>query len=293
MQNTTQRLPISPTLCCGEETSKLLSVNNEPVDDEVLAGHRTGYSGLASLKYAGHEKNLFVPLYAGLNFEHILDGTKKFRGNFEPRRVPMEIRRINKYTAELYQAPTPYTKFQSRLRYELLDDGAIEMTVECIPHERIFKNDFIILFFASYINQPESVSIHFLGRRFDEKGARPKWVKDDKYGAYIATDDKFDFAHDPDYTWLSDYRYSEPWYYGVVGDMALVQMFRKRDDVRFFLSPSGGGEGNPAWDFYLIIPQYKVGRQHRFVMRMMLLPFESPQQITSVTARHRTALNPE
>ena len=54
-------------------------VDNRAVDDAVLPGHRAGYSGVASLRGAGRKDNLFVPGYAGLNFEHIHDGTVQKR----------------------------------------------------------------------------------------------------------------------------------------------------------------------------------------------------------------------
>jgi hypothetical protein len=72
--------------------------------------------------------------------------------------------------------------------------------------------------------------------------------------------------------------------------MAFVLMFRPDDNVRFSQSPSGGGDGNPAWDFQWFVPQYEVGRRYRFVMRAMYLPFESTEQIVRATAHHRTAL---
>ena len=276
-------------------------VNNEPVDDDVLAGHRGGYSGLASLTHSERDKNLFVPSYAGLNFEHIHDGTVQERDVlFEPRRAPMEIRQIDRYTVELRQEPTPHWKLESRLRYELLADGAIEMTLECIPHERVFKNDYIGLFFASYINQPESLDIHFLGHSSDAKGAEPQWVRGvtpahGELSTHRAADDDRTFSHDAEFPLtlvfnFSNYRYAEPWYYGVSGGMALVLMFRPSDEVRLSQSPSGGGKGNPAWDFQWFVPAYEVGRRYRFVMRAMYLPFESPEQIVKTTARHRAAL---
>src|SRR5262249_15093428 len=49
-------------------------VDNRAVDDDVLKGHKAGYSGVASLRGAGRKDNLFVPAYAGLNFEHVHDG---------------------------------------------------------------------------------------------------------------------------------------------------------------------------------------------------------------------------
>jgi hypothetical protein len=276
-------------------------VNNEPVDDEVLSGHRAGYSGVASLTYRGRDKNLFVPFYAGLNFEHIHDGTNQPRDIlFEPRRAPMQIKRIDEYTAELYQPPTPHWQLESWLRYELLEDGVIEMTLECVPHARTFKNDYIGVFFASYINKPESLDIHFIGRPADQNDKEPRWIRGvtpehGKFSTHPAVNDNRNFAHDPNFPLTlvfnrSNYLYTEPWYYGISGGMAFVLMFRPSDNVRFSQSPSGGGNGNPAWDFQWFVPQYEVGKHYRFVMRAMYLPFESPQQIIRATARHRSAL---
>ena len=242
-----------------------------------------------------------MPSYAGLNFEHIHDGTVQERDVlFEPRRAPMEIRQIDQHTVELYQEPTPHWELESWLRYELLADGVIEMTLECIPHERVFKNDYIGLFFASYINQPESLDIHFLGRSSDDRGGEPRWIRGitpahGELSTHRSADDNRTFSRDGEFPLtlvfnFSDYRYDEPWYYGVSGGMALVLMFRPCDQVRLSQSPSGGGKGNPAWDFQWFVPDYEVGRRYRFVMRAMYLPFESPEQIVRATARHRDAL---
>jgi len=275
--------------------------NNDAVDDEVLAGHRAGYSGLASLTGRGRDENLFVPFYAGLNFEHIHDGTAQPRDIlFEPRRAPMKMRQIDTHTAELHQPPTPHWQLESRLRYEMLADGAIEMTLECVPHGRTFKNDYIGLFFASYIHQPESLDIHFPGHPAGDTRGEPKWIRGvtPAHGTrptHLSVDDNRRFPHDAEFPLTlvfnrSNHRYREPWYYGVSGPMALVLIFRPQDQVRFSQSPSGGGNGNPAWDFQWFVPRYKVGRRYRFVMRAMYVPFKSPEQIVEATAVHRTAL---
>ena len=277
-------------------------VNNEAVDDEVLPGHRAGYSGVASLTHRRRDRNLFVPFYAGLNFEHIHDGTVQPREIlFEPRQAPMDIRRIGKHTAELHQPPTPNWKLESWLRYELLEDGVIEMTLECIPRARTFRNGYIGLFFASYIHQPESLDIHFLGVPGSDVGSEPAWIRGvtPSHGVratHLAVDDTRDFPHEADFPLTlvfnrSNYRYSRPWYYGVSHGMAFVQMFRPSDGTRLSQSPSGGGKGNPAWDFQWLIPQYEVGKTYRFAMRAMYLPYESPEQIRRVARSHRAALN--
>jgi hypothetical protein len=91
---------------------------------------------------------------------------------------------------------------------------------------------------------------------------------------------------------LSEYRYAEPWYFGVSHGMALAFVFRKEDQVRFSQSPSGGGKGNPAWDFQFLIPEVQIKKRYQFVLRIVYLPYESPQQVQAAVARHLRDLNP-
>ncbi|MHC4443627.1 MAG: hypothetical protein ACYTF1_21790 [Planctomycetota bacterium] len=276
-------------------------VDNSTVNDQVLPNHKAGYNGIGSLKHTKRQKNIFVPMYAGLNFEHIHDGTEKARDIFfEPRRWPMELRVINQYTAELYQPPTPNWKLESATRYELLPDGTIQMTFECIPRAQTFKNGYVGLFWASYIHKPESLDVHFMGH--DDRDPQPRWVRGvtpshGKLSTHRPADDEREFPHHPFYDKnlvfsFSNYRYDQPWYFGISHGMALAYIFRPNDLIRFSQSPSGAGKGNPAWDFQFLIPDYKVGQRYGFVMRAAYLPYESHQRIIKATAPNRKALNP-
>ena len=275
-------------------------VDNRAVDDGTLTGHRAGYSGVASLTHTQRGKNLFVPNYAGLNYEHIHDGTRQDRNIlFEPRKAPMELRVIDADTVELYQAPTPNWKLESVLRYAMLRDGTIEMTLECIPRAETFRQGYVGLFWASYIHSPESLDIHFRGAdRAEPRSVR--WVRGvtpahGRLSTHLFVKDQRVFPHDLDFPLTlafnnSKHLYSEPWYYGVSHGMAFIQMFRPQDQVRLTQSPSGGGKGNPAWDFQWFIPEYKVGTLYRMVMRAQYVPFESSQQVQRVSRTHRNAL---
>jgi hypothetical protein len=275
-------------------------VNNREVDDEVLPGHRAGYSGLAALRHTRRRESLFVPAYAGLNFEHIHDGTKQpWDVIYEPRKAPMELRHVDGHTAELYQSPTPHWGLESCLRYELLPDGVIEMTLECVPRRRSFRNGYIGLFFASYIDRPKSGAIHFRGHLAGDDPT-PRWIEavSPDHGVratHLAVDDLRSFPHDLSFPFSlvfsrSLYRYDEPWYYGVSHGMAYVQLFRTRDRVLLTQSPSGGGQGNPAWDFQFFIPDYEVNRPYTLVVRAFYFPYRSPDQVSQAIEPHRIAL---
>jgi len=211
----------------------------------------------------------------------------------------LQLRVVDQHTAELYQAPTPHYRLESCQRYRMLEDGTIELTVECIPRAKTFINDYVGLFWASYIHQPQSLDIHFKGRESDRNsGAR--WIRGitPRHGVlstHLAANDDRTFPHEDGFPLTlvfnrSNFRYTEPWYYGVSHGMALVLMFRPQDRIRLTQSPSGGGNGNPAWDFQCFFPDFKQGQRYQIIMRAMYLPFESQEQIERVSAPHRKAL---
>ncbi|HZO53942.1 MAG TPA: hypothetical protein VFB63_14605 [Bryobacteraceae bacterium] len=282
---------------------EIVVVTNDAVDDTVLPSHRAGYSGVAVLRHKHRAENLFVPGIAGLNFEHILDGTAHAdrKTQFEPRNWPMELRLINRHAVELCQTPTFYHALESCQRYELLRDGTIQLTIEVSARKASFRRGYVGLFWASYIHKPESLDIHFRGAPAAQPDPRQsRWIRGvtpahGVLSTHPALDDSRVFPHDEPFPLtlvhsLSEYRYTEPWYFGVSRGMAFVQMFRPKDRVRITQSPSGGGQGNPAWDFQFYVPDYEPDRVYQFVMRAAYLPFQSPEQIERVTRKHRAAL---
>ena len=283
---------------------EVVIADNRGSDDETLDGHDPAYSGLAILRHVAQPTNVFVQKYAGLNFEHIHNGrTARRRVLFEPRVAAMRLSQPEADTALLEQPSTPFWQLESQMRYRVLDDGVVEMTVTCTPRADTFEGGYIGLFFASYVQAPESTAIHFIGVPASDPHAVPGWVdaSSPEHGVratHRSVDDDRVFPHDPDFPLslvfsFSEHRFTESWYYGVSHGMALVYVFRKRDRVRFTQSPSGGGEGNPAWDFQWFIPEAVVGQPSQFAMRLLYVPFESREQIAALARRHAGELDRE
>ena len=259
-------------------------------------GHRAGYNGVAELVPAGSDRNLFVPAVAGLNFEHILSGDAASYAwrIFEPRESPMTLHRLSERRAELRQARTAHWPLETRLVYELGGGDAIDLTVFATPREDAWKKQgWIGLFFASYIHGPEDLAIHFIGRSRPAKGDQaPRWIRhlSPKHGeaaCHRPAGGDWDPPADPDLPVVlakghSDLEYLYPFYYGVSRGKALVFMFeRPRADAeaRFAQSPTGGGQGNPAWDFLFIQRRYEVGKEFRFRMRLVVRDFTDREDI--------------
>ncbi len=277
----------------------MVVVDNQAANTDKLPDHRPGYNGIAKLTHAKQPRNVFVPRYAGLNFEHIHDGTMAVtKEKFEPRRAPMSIRVIDEHTVELYQPATPNWQLESCGRYHLLSDGTIEYTFECIPRADVFKNRFAGFFWASYIHEPQDIAINFQGV---ENQSSPRWIRSvsPKHGVlstHPPRNAKMDVPIVDDFPLTlvnhpSNYRYTAPWYFGTVRGMALVYMFRDLDGIWFAQSPTGGGKTNPAWDFQWFLRDYEVGESYGLVMRMMYTPFESREKLTRAVARHLAELN--
>jgi hypothetical protein len=288
--------PAKPYVILSRGDIEAVVVTNEAVNDAILPNHKAGYSGVAKLTHKRRRENLFVPGIAGLNFEHILDGTipPDRKAQFEPRNHPMELRLISRHAAELCQSPTFLHQLESCQRYELLPDGVIQLTIEIRARERSFRNGYIGLFWASYIHQPESLDIFLRTKDGWTRGATPAHGT---LSTHPGVNDTRQFPHYEPFPLtlvhsLSQHRFTEPWYYGVSHGMAYVQMFRERDQVRLTQSPSGGGAGNPAWDFQYAVQNYEPGKIYTFVMRAAYLPTTDPAKIERATRKHRAALNP-
>jgi len=272
------------------QTEKLRAII---ADNEAFEpSHRTGYNGVAELSLNGlNPTNLFVPFYAGLNLEHIFSGdAESYAWNiFEPRRSPMKLVKLSPTSVELNQERTEHWPLKSRITFQV-DGKAIDFTFRGTPLDDAWKkHGYIGIFFASYMNGPGDLSIQFIGRSRPGRGdAAPRWIK------HLSPSHGVSATHRPaGSTWdppiddgfqislvsgHSDVEYIYPFYFGRFGENVVILMFERPtgdNELRFAQSPTGGGSGNPAWDFVYFQRAYKIDQPFGFRGRLVYKPFIS------------------
>lgn len=266
--------------------------NNEEYD-----GHAQGANGIHHLKSVHEAIDLFVPDRSGCNLQHIFDGYNyDDTWTFEPRNAPMEFRLIAENECQLYQPPTPNWEVESWTDYTILDPYYIDVRFTCRPHKNIFKYGYLGLFWSSYMNAPENKSIFFwsyeplmkkhhwmeFGTQFHNRDASVPSIKCNYNLEVLPMPDNLRL-----YASVSPARYYLPFFFGRVRDMVYTLMFpeEQEEHIRFAHSPLGGGFSmfqdflNPAWDFYYIIPGYKVGETYQLKYRIIYKKFISREDV--------------
>ena len=252
--------------------------------------HRPLYNGVFSVTWKDETFSPFVPLYAGLNLEHYFDGGATSGDNavfFEPRHAPMTFRRIDERTAELHQPVSPHYGVESWTTFTLRDPHYIDMHFRCVGTKPAMEDDFLGVFWASYMNAPLNKSIYFLqaGSTLDA----PQWAQlcTQSHGVQSSVLHEHDNGptefskarSDVLFANFSSFRYSMPFYYGQIRDKVVIFIFKPGPLVRFAHSPSGGGKApaeddtNPAWDFQLFAPDYAPGQEYALDLRMVYKPW--------------------
>ncbi len=253
-------------------------------DNSAAGEHRAGYNGVWSVQHGACPRSPFVPAYAGLNHEHIFDGSKNHDRAvfFEPRVAAMTLQQVSDRAVELHQPPTPTFHLESWTRFTVRPPHYIDMHYRCVPRQHAFEYGYIGLFWASYIDGPEDKSIYFLGQR--RRSEPVHWLQlctqahnDQSTAVFVEEQAELQFADAYPNALFRNYsrlRFARPFFYGHFENLVLIFMFDRSRGIRFTHSPSGGGFNrerrttNPAWDFQFIIPRYEVNRAYGFRMRL-------------------------
>jgi hypothetical protein len=278
------------------EKGNILTIENGNIkavfvdNEEIIPHHRAGYNGIAQLYHSEQDSSIFVNYSAGFDLEHIFNGDSLDQ-LFEPRVQPMILYRKTDNEVLLYQEPTFLSGVESLTEFTVVKPNYIDITFRCVLHkEEFFKNGYAGLFWASYIQKPEDKKIYFKGVGENNPVSNGLIAAfSEKHGVnstHRSIDDQHDLFFAPNTNTIlanhfSDFRYTEPYYFGRFGKMVLAYFFDSSEIIRFSQSPSGGGGGgaNPAWAFQYIIPSPEVDREYSFKVRMMYKPFVSAEDI--------------
>jgi hypothetical protein len=160
------------------------------------------------------------------------------------------------------------------------------------------------------MNCPEDPCLHFLsGGQWHRYISPAHGVACNIAPAYVAhadleewpiqSDWRKERLNDRPFHWdRYEHRFDQPFYYGRLGNMALILVFDTPKWLRFFCSPSGGGDSLlpgrtcPAWDFEWVIPasEYRVGREYAFRLRLVYKPYVSDEDVLEECRRTQDEL---
>lgn len=267
--------------------------------------HQAGYNGIVELTSIHEPESLFVPAYAGLNFEHIfhdrmnLADRKEF---FEPRNAPMTFALLDDHTAVLRQAATPVTGIESQTTFRVQEPNCIDVEFTMTPTKRFSESGTFGFFWASYINAPLDKSMYML--HAGSSLQVPRWFQfctqhhnhhSTVEHEHATTDWRFpdEWLGETLFTSFSPMTYSEPFFYGRFRDMVWIVMFEDAEGIRLAHSPSGGGNSpdgddtNPAWDFQWIVPSFEVGESRTIRYRMVYKPWGNRADVIHDVMRYR------
>ncbi len=276
-------LAMRETISAGELTAVI-------GDNEAHDGQRAGYNGVQSLVSAHRPgENLFVPGIAGINLEHLLDGRDmpEPESYFEPRRHPMELEKVHEQSVILHQSATPTLRVQSMTTFTLREPHYLDIDLRVVLRDDVLQNDYLLGFWASYINAPADRSMQFLGRpRIEAVGEAWAELCTEEHGAKSTvcsadvTPGLPNSMSRPSLAYsYSDLAYTRPFFFGRRAGMVFALMFEKGHDVRFTHSPTGGGEANPAWDFQWVLHEPQVDEEYHLRARAVYRPWEHEREI--------------
>ena len=152
---------------------------------------------------------------------------------------------------------------------------------------------------CSYMNCPDDLRLHFLSNNQWHRYISPSHgVGSNIAPIYVAEDDLEDWPvksnwqkkrlDDRPFHWdRYECRFDEPFYYGRLENMVVILVFDTPQWLRFFCSPTGGGDSLipghtcPAWDFEWVIPgsDYAIGKDYSFRMRLIYKQFISDDDV--------------
>ena len=248
------------------------------------------YCGLWSLTSKQRQFNCFGNSYAGL-----------IPGDLRGKSVTVEI--VDEQTVALVHKADETFASDGRATYRIVGPNCIEHTLT-IRDARSFLSPqgYREVSWCSYINCPEDPTLHFLsGGEWTSYLSPEHGVGSRIAPSYLGERETLppqDERRSPFHVDWAPLTFDEPFYYGRLGQMLLLYVFDNPTDLRFFCSPTGGGnsllpgKSCPAWDFLWIIPadRYAPERDYTFRLRLTYKPYVSDDDVLEEARRAQAAM---
>jgi len=247
------------------------------------AGHRVR-PGIWALSSIHHQFSTFKNMSSGM-----LSGEFRSKAN-------SVLEYVDDSTAMLKREPTDDYPVRARMVFRMRSPYYLdtELTIHDVKDRLAGKPyDFERVSFNCYANSPSDIRIHYLSGGQWERyippfhaapgtSIKPSYISPEELEVWPAWDDH-------PFNWTSWYGkdFDEPFYYGRFENMVMILIFDKPRSIRFYISPSGGGESlipgqeSPAWDFEWILPkkEYQVGKDYTYRVRLVYKRFESDEDV--------------
>ncbi|MDD2762851.1 MAG: hypothetical protein PHE83_02620 [Opitutaceae bacterium] len=269
-----------------------------PVGDGCLPG----YNGLASLVYAGQERNIFAP--GGLNYE--VCGTVPKMGRRAdlwnaPRMAPMTIEQLDAHTVRLTQKGADAAGLNIEIVFHL-GETHVDQTITTWPDADI---EFSHTFWASYLHLVQNTSLYLRAALKDEPQTR--WLEMTSAGHNGSGSGTYFRPVDPAGKAWHEFLTDNPvcrqavfetpasraateqagfklgqltsfdnFLFGFVDDYLALWIFRQPESGRFnpWISASGAQTlRRPAWDYGIESGPQKAGERRTFYVRFVYKPY--------------------
>ncbi|MDP6779651.1 MAG: hypothetical protein QGI83_23045, partial [Candidatus Latescibacteria bacterium] len=286
-------------------------------DNQACGIHRAGYNGVASLVPKSTGNNIFVPTYAGLNYETIsLPGLASYKEKtgyrFEPRAEAMHIESASENRVVLVQPETSHAHVSARIAFTAEEPHYLHQQIELTFHRRFCSEDEPNAFrslWASYLHQPPDRHL-YLKPDWSSGSDATGWfgITREDHGspetlAHPMPDDReLDVAGHLEAAPPGPSRSAEVFaglsealkgplgfYYGLSHHQAFLMMFAQPDRVRLAYSPCGGGKQpawNPAWDYLLHLDDAELDRPYTWDLCLVVRPFGGRTDILDEVRRY-------
>ena len=249
-----------------------------------------GYNGVRQLySLHGPQENIFRSAWgSSLNFEFVYDVSGRsmtprwLGGKMGTPPTPSRLTRLDDNSVRLETFVPEPRRIDVSTTFTLVAPHYIDLETTVIAHPNSFEGDWLGVFWASYIHNPENKTTYFRGHR--DKNSPAQWIEslmeqplNPRVFASEA-DTLVPGEPNPDgglFHNIRPIRYAYPFFYGCWRDMMLEMMFKSTESLRFAIQPTGGGLTNPAWDFALLIQNCQPLTPYTFSARVLFKPFVS------------------